>query len=212
MDDAQCQSRGQNNGGQAGEQTGEQSFTKMVVDATMTDDGSGDPPMIAKGHVDLGSNGGQGPDRVYWHLTVTDSPTEAPPNGAMLMDYTLTMMYNGQETKIGRGRLETSASQISWSQRQMDGPSSSYDERLIFSESGGVGSGALEGRTWDENGPSMVTMTVGAKTSDDTDMFCRSMDGTESCFDMRMSQADFSVWRCAELGLGPTTSGPFCCC
>ena len=51
VDDAQCQSRGQNNGGQAGEQTGEQSFTKMVVDATMTDDGSGDPPMIAKGHV-----------------------------------------------------------------------------------------------------------------------------------------------------------------
>lgn len=168
-------------------------YMTAVVNVTRA---SNSDPMIGKMWMSMTQEGMQ--QKVFVHLTATQSPTDAPPYGVFRVDYL------GEDASSGvtgfNGFVDANGTNISSLDMSSHGGGSSNNAFVLNAPDDSSGSGTMQVTDYSGGSPTPVTFNF-AYDSDETangfpkGVFHRS-DGThEACFNRAKSASHKSVWR-----------------
>lgn len=187
VDESKCDTSNRDKASNSSSTGGGQSaqYTSMRFTTTRADNSS---PQIARGHarVEFGGDNNSIPAVVYIHVNATEAPSATAPNGALTMN--LTGLAASSNTKLMRGKIVTSGSNLTFSWKSSDGQNG-QNYRLYVNGNDAAGSGAI---VFPDQQGQNITITFGYNQ----DYFCRQkVGGIEKCFSRSKSNAAFSVWR-----------------
>lgn len=138
--------------------------------------------MVLEAHLSLGADFSQ---IVYLHASVNATPTQAPPNGNLHIEYTGIRPADG--SKWMRGFIDASASSLQWAEKSVWG-STPLTARLHMSYGANGDSSGIVQRT----SSSTRTYSLGSNSA----AFCRQQLPTssysEQCMDR--TQTSYSTW------------------
>jgi hypothetical protein len=168
-------------------------YMTAVVNVTRA---SNSDPMVGKMWMSMTEEGKQ--QKIFVHLTATQSPTDAPPYGVFRVDYL------GQDASSGvtgfNGFVDASGANISSLESDSNGGGSGTNALALNATDTTSGSGTMDVMDYSGSSPTQKTFNF-AYDSDETangfpnGIFRRSDGTNEACFDRSKSASHKSVWR-----------------
>jgi hypothetical protein len=183
IDESKCSSDKANASNSSSEGGGSStSYTRLSLTSTRASNTSA---QIAKGHASLTMGQSDSPAYVYVHMSGTQAPSAAAPNGVVTMNMA-ALMRDDPSTKIMRGKISATETGIQFAMKELGRVGYS----LYVDGNETAGSGAISFPDSQSNTIQNITFGYNSST------FCRN-DGTNptACFDRSKANARKSVWR-----------------